>query len=165
VKLRTKIASGLLALASFGGGALALATPAHADYAFPGISMIDSQRTRNGALSSCDEWGSNGDGQVDCYTWLRTNGVARRGSPADYYVEASNGFVYSLCSSAFRFNTSGSTSTSPTNADYFGQAQSPLRWNWVPNSGRSVYCTSPVGAFGTTYYGFSWPDVPNGNSQ
>ena len=167
MRLRTKIASGALALASLGGGALALAPAAHADYVpFGGVSMIDTQRVRGTALAACDEIGTTGDANIDCYTWIRTNGVARRGSPTDYWVEASNGFVYAVCSHAWRFAANHSTATSPTDADWFGQVQSPFRYNWLPEPNRSVYCVNPVDTtVGTTYYGFSWPDVPNGNSQ
>lgn len=160
MSIRTKIAGVLLALGLAGGGALALAPQASASYVFPGLSVIDTQAS--GGAISCDAYGTTGDGNVDCYTWIRTNGQLRRGSTFDYFNEASNGYVLTACSQAWRLATLGATG--PPWGDFWGSAQSPVRYQWQMISSHP-YCVSPVLGPGYNYSGYKWPEVANANAQ
>lgn len=161
LKIRTKIASAALALATIGGVGLVTQGTAHAAYTFPGLSVIDTQAS--GGSIPCDQWNAGQYGQVDCYTWIRTNGVLRRGSPLDYVSEAQGGYVFALCSAAIRFAPIGSYG--PPFGDWYGQPQRPFGYQWTAQPNRHVYCTSPVTPAGYNYAGYAWPDVANGNLQ
>lgn len=153
----------ILALVTFGVGATALtATPAHAAYTFPGLSVIDTQR------SSCDNYGTTGDAGVDCYTWIRTNGVLRRGSPAEYFSEAGGGFVLTACSQALRFVQDYQPGL--YKVDWYGNwaergaFEQPQYYYWQSISNHP-YCTSPVTPAGYYWAGYRWNMVPNANPQ
>jgi hypothetical protein len=141
-------------------GAVALTgSQAHADYTFPGLSVIDTQRA--GGNISCDAY-NTGDGSPECYTWIRVNGQLRRGSGLDYYVEASHGYVLTGCSAGYRGAVIGSWG--PPWGDFWAQPQSPVRYLWVSISNHP-YCTSPVLGPGYNYSGYRWNMVANANSQ
>jgi hypothetical protein len=160
LKIRTKIAGALLALGLAGGGLALSATEASASYVFPGLSVIDTQAS--GGAISCDAYGTTGDGDVDCYTWIRVGGTLRRGSAFDYYNEASHGYVLVVCSQAWRGFTLGSWG--PPWGDFWAQPQSPVRYYWQMISSHP-YCVSPVLGPGYNYSGYQWPAVANANAQ
>jgi hypothetical protein len=163
VRLRTKIAGALLALASVGGGVALTASPAHATWTYPGLSVIDTEGYGTSPYS-CDAMaqGHVGDGNIYCYTWIRTNGVLRRGSYVEYFSEAQGGYVLTACSASPALAVIGSTNA--PFGDFWGNAQTPIRYLWAAASNHP-YCLSPVLGPGYVYSGYRWNQVANGNPQ
>jgi hypothetical protein len=167
LKFTRKIKAGIAAVGltlGLGAGAVALTTTeASASYVFPGLSVIDTQGYGTSGIS-CDAMsdGHVNDGNAYCYTWIRTNGVLRRGSNAEYFSEAGGGYVLVACSQAYRVTPVGSTG--PPFGDFWGSAQANVRWQWVSISNHG-YCQSPVLGAGYNYTGYRWNQVVNANLQ
>jgi len=167
LKFTRKIKAGVAAIGltlGLGGAALALTTTeASANYVFPGLSLIDTQGYGTSPYN-CDlsSDGHVNDGNAYCYTWIRTNGVLRRGSVYEYFSEAQGGFVFTACSQAYRGSLLGSWN--PPWGDFWANPQANVRWFWVSISDH-VYCQSPVLGPGYNYSGYRWNMVVNGNLQ
>lgn len=133
-----------LAAAALASVLAVLASRADAAYAYPGVSVVDTEQ-------SCPHIDN---GLPQCYTWIRINGVLRRGSPGDYFSEAQGGYVAVLCSEA-RWH--GASSGDDYNVDYDGGVVfgKHFHWRMVTNNG---YCWSPSGP---KWPGTPWPAKPN----
>jgi hypothetical protein len=140
----------LLAVVGLTGGVLALSvSPASATYQFPGLGLIDTEY-------NCPHVAN---GQSQCVTWIRSNGVPRRGSPAEYWSEASGGYVWTACSMAPWHTTSDPFDL--WNKDIWGNPTNP-HFHWIPLAGRVAQCNDPRVNWGGPWQNWSWPDIPNG---
>jgi len=138
----------LVLLAALGiavGAAAAMPEKAEA-LTFPGLYVIDTEY-------NCPKVAN---GYPQCYTWIRIDGQVRRGSPAEYFSEASGGYVYTACAhAAWHANSDYDV----WNKDWYGVVVSPhFHWALITNND---YCKNPKTPAGYVWQGYSYSVVNN----